>query len=220
MELKNEIYKYYDKNGDIGNFIMSNYKNVSVSKKQQEHVMTILGDSKRIVECTYTYIGSYDKLLQLWMWSYNNFTLNDKQKKYKDKLDKFKEKLERDVGKYKDIIFLHDVYNNISNDVFMIKPDNLLDLVKTCIYVLGGKGVMFVASTVDGVNKIDAYLMNEIIYFNVVTIDKSKKDKKNCSNKDKKSGKCKSKSKRNTRESKIRVVKSKSKKKKKITINK
>ena len=191
MSLEKKINDSYNKLDDIGSKINEYYPTNRITKNNKDGTLIVSQDGDLVLNCKYTYVGSYDVRSKIWMWSYNNFSLLGSDKSFKEKLLKFKKDLLKDMNDYKDIKYVEKIYNYLSNEVFLLSHKSVHDLVKLCLHVLGGNGMMGHENSQSGLYKIDFYIIRDILVNNVVenSTKKPKPSKSGKSDKPSKSSK-------------------------------
>jgi hypothetical protein len=169
MKLQDVINKHYDSINDIGAKLMKRYKKVSLSKNIKDSTISITNnnDNKELLRFRYTCVGSYDPTNELWIWNYNNFSMDKKSKSYGETIMKMKEDIGKNIDKYEDIKYVEKVYNYLANEVCVINNKAIFDLVRVVLYCLKGKGVIIDSVNVDGLDKMDLYVVNSVVVNNI-----------------------------------------------------
>lgn len=168
MKLESKIDKYYRKINDIGVSINKKHKKTVLEKDNINKIITVKDENnKNLLKFSYVYIGSYDIDKELWMWSYNNFSLDDSLKNFKNSLFSLANEIKSNVNNYDDASYVEKVYNYLMNEIYCIKHNNILDVMKLSIYSLQGNGVISEFSGSSGVNKLDFYVVMNIVLNNV-----------------------------------------------------
>lgn len=178
MNLEKIIGASYNKIDDIGSKIVKYYPQYAIAKDHKNNTINIINekDKSLLIKSDYIFVGSYDPNSKIWLWSHTNFTLSGRSKEYKKIINKFDKKLTDDIIKYDDTKYVEKIHNYLSNDMFHINHTNIFDLVRTIIHILGGNGVITDENTMSGMNKIDFYVIQNIIVNNI-KISKDQKDK-------------------------------------------
>jgi hypothetical protein len=81
---------------------------------------------------------------------------------YSDEIDKYKNNMVNMMPKYKDHKYIESMYKYLSNEVIHISPENLFSLVKMCLFILKLKGSFVETVEVDGIKKMDIYVIKDI----------------------------------------------------------
>ena len=90
ISLEKEINDNYKSINDIGFVINKKYKKTQIDKNTENRTLIVYnGETKnKLLQFHYTFIGSYDTDKSIWCWSHNNFTLDSKERLFKNKIDK------------------------------------------------------------------------------------------------------------------------------------
>ena len=133
VNLKNDINTYYKKINDVGSIILKKYKNIYLVENQNDNTISIINsDNNEIVlTCTYWYVGSYDINRELWLWSYNNFSLNNKSIQFKQYIDDFIIDIKNNIKNYNksDYEYIETIYNYLNNEILYIQYKYILILL-------------------------------------------------------------------------------------------
>lgn len=168
MKLESKIDEYYKKINDIGTILGKKYKKTAMDKDKVNRTISVINeDSKILLKFTYHYVGSYDIDKELWLWSRNNFSLDNKEKEYVKLIEEFTNNLLIDITKYSDDGFVEKAYNCLKNDVSVISHKNIFGLMKLILYILKGNGVISDYDNTTGINRLDFYVVKDIILNNV-----------------------------------------------------
>jgi len=169
INFENDVNSNYKRINDLGNIIISKYKKLQITKNIDNRTIIVYNTetSNKLLEFHYIFIGSYDIDKSIWMWSYNNFTLDDKGRSFKNKIDKTIKDIVSNVDKYSDFTYVEKIYNYLSNDIFSIENKHILDIVKISLYSLGGKGVITDFVNMSNINKLDFYIIKDVIVNNI-----------------------------------------------------
>jgi hypothetical protein len=169
--LKSDVNEYYKSINDIGSILLKKYKDVKVVENQNDDTISIINNENDeiLLTCTYWYIGAYDIDRELWLWSYNNFALNTNSTKFKKYIDDFILEIKKNIKKYDKIEheYIETVYNYLNNEIIYIQYKYILDLLKVMIYLLKCNGIMPYFNPVNGINKMDFYIIRDITLNNI-----------------------------------------------------
>lgn len=166
---ENDVNNNYKHINDLGNIINSKYKKLKISKNIDNRTIIIHNAETNIklLEFHYIFIGSYDVDKSIWIWSYNNFTLDTKGRSFKTTIDKTIKDIMNNVDKYSDFAYVEKIYNYLSNNMFYVENKHILDIVKISLYSLGGKGVITDFVDMPNINKLDFYVIKDVVVNNI-----------------------------------------------------
>lgn len=169
ISFENEVNDNYKSINDIGLIINNKYKKIQIDKDIENRTITIydIETKNKLLRFNYIFIGSYDVDKNIWMWSYNNFTLDNKERLFKNKIDKTIKDINNNINRYSDFKYVERLYNYLSNDVYCVENKFILDIVKIALYSMGGKGVITDFTNQSGINKLDFYVIRDIIINNI-----------------------------------------------------
>ena len=168
MKLESKINKYYKKINDIGVVLNEKYETTTINKDLSNRIITVQdGKGKNLLKFNYFYVGSYDVDKELWMWSYNNFSLDDKSTDFRNVIKRFSSEIKSEAVKYEDIKYVERIYNYLSNEINCVEHKHILDIIKVCVYALNGRGIVPDFNNTSGVNKLDFYVVMDIMLNNV-----------------------------------------------------
>jgi len=171
VNLKNDINTYYKKINDVGSIILKKYKNIYLVENQNDNTISIINsDNNEIVlTCTYWYVGSYDINRELWLWSYNNFSLNNKSIQFKQYIDDFIIDIKNNIKNYNksDYEYIETIYNYLNNEILYIQYKYILNLLKVIMYILKCNGIIPNFNSINGLDKMDFYIIKNITLNNV-----------------------------------------------------
>ena len=164
MNLKEKIDNYYIKSNDIGEILKKKYQKYNIEKDIINNQIIISNNKKIILKFTYYFVGSYDINNSLWIWTINNFLLDNKNKSFTKNLIDFKQNLKNNFNMYKNTptdVFEKYIYY-LSNDICYIKSSNILDIMKLNMYILKGIGTFNEVITDNAINKVNLYVIKNI----------------------------------------------------------
>jgi hypothetical protein len=169
INFENDVNNNYKRINDLGTVINNKYKKIHVAKNIDNKTLIVYNteNNVKLLEFHYIFIGSYDIDKSIWMWSYNNFTLDNKGRLFKNKLDETMKNLLDNIDRYSDFTYVEKIYNYLSNDMCCVENKYILDIVKISLYSIGGKGVITEFLNISDVNKLDFYIIKDILVNNI-----------------------------------------------------
>ena len=165
MDLKHEIDNYFKNKDNIEKLLFTKYeKKMIIDKDIINNQIIISANKKIILKFTYYFIGSFDLNKSIWIWTYNNFLLDNSNKSFTNKIINFKEEIKNNYPKYKKT--KNDIYEKylyyLSNEICYIEKSNILDIMKLSMYILNGIGTFREYDIDNSINKINFYIIKNI----------------------------------------------------------
>ena len=93
--------------------------------------------------------------------------MDDKSTNFKHAIEKLSLKIKSEVNEYDDTKYVERIYNYLVNEINCVEHKHILDIMKVCIYALNGNGVVPDFTNASGVNKLDFYVVVDIMLNNV-----------------------------------------------------
>jgi hypothetical protein len=166
MEFKNIVHKkFIALSSQLINALNQNpdYTVDIDSSQYDEKTLNLLAHGKKFLSTTYQILGSYDCACNLFMWS-SSFQVVDKMLvTHCTKIKKTIHIVTDDIinNLYPDTEYLECILYYLSNKIFFISDlDNLLEY---CVHVTESQGYVKQMLTIDGKDKINIYLITDII---------------------------------------------------------
>lgn len=157
------------------NDILKDHINYSVQIVSDPHtdnkildvfVMLQNGINKKILSVKYEILGTYDTQTEIFCWGCDQLLVDKNLTNLSKSIKKYSEKIKKIIIKhqFKDSIFMERIYYYLTNNLFLVKPSNLQDILQIAIFVTHTKGIL---KSLTGTNNkiITFYLITDIISY-------------------------------------------------------
>jgi len=159
--VKQKYNKITKKLKDI--LITDNYNVQNSINSNNDKVLDIYIDTKKILTCNYDILGVYDVNCGIFSWS-TTLKLVDRELLTKVKhIQKYNKELEKLIitRKYSDIEFMETILYYISNNMFYIESDNIEQLLEFSCFITDSIGYLIQKEK----NKYIYYLITNIVNY-------------------------------------------------------
>jgi hypothetical protein len=161
-KVKEKILKY---NKELS-VIINEYPKYTIEINEDNNTLEAHHNKKRILSAKYQILGLYDEQCHIFRWS-NKIQLADKKLTRVSKKIKAMCPIIKDIivnNEYSDIDYLEKIMYYLSNNIFIIYPESIINLINFCIFVTKHKGVIKGNSmSTDNKNIYVYYLITDII---------------------------------------------------------
>lgn len=128
-----------------------------------DEVIDIYGENKKILTIKYELLGSYDTKSEIFNWAHNYYIVDKELLFLSKEVKKYSSKLRKYIinQKCEDNEYMERLYYYLSNSVFILQENKLLDIINMSIYITKCKGVI---KNKNG-NMIQLYFVKDIISY-------------------------------------------------------
>lgn len=148
------------------------YKNVSTKKyklekdvNDNENIINVYNENKLMLSSKYEVLGNYDKSTNVFIWG-NCIKPIKSQTHCVSIIRNAKENIKNYIinKKFDDVNFMEKILYYLENDVMLILNENIIDLIKICVFESQGM-VVYQENNTQNKNTCTYYLLTEIMSY-------------------------------------------------------